>query len=549
MGKNAGETVKRAALIVMAGMIVSRILGYGRYKVIAYFFGRGWETDAFIGAFAVPDLLYILSSGGALGAAFIPLFSGLIEKNKTDEAWRLSSGVWNVLMAVVVPCIVLGIVYAPQFTDIIVPGFKDQPETRALCIDIMRVIFPMVIFTATAALCNGVLQSMNQYTTPAIAWSLHNIGIIAAAFLLHRAMGIQGLAYGVIAGAFSMVAIQLPAMARQGMKYVPTAGPRDPNVKKALVLFLPAMLGLSISQINLFVLPVTFGSMFSDGSVTSLQYGVRLLLLPLGVFGSALAMAVFPTLSAQAAGKRWDEFNATFSRGIRATFVFSLPCTAGFILLGLPIVRLLFGGGEFTLADCVDTAEVLTFYAIALVGHTAIQVVSRGYYALQDTRTPFLVALSSVLLIIIPMGVGLVLPLIDTGNMAIAALVFVSKISPFYYAGCALQSLEHQGVALAISFATLFNMIVLLALFRRRRPDFDIGQVWGGFLRVALATVAMSAATWGTMLALKGFDPALQVISNIAVSGAVFFAACKVLKVPEAEDVLNMVVRRFKRNK
>jgi putative peptidoglycan lipid II flippase len=543
------KTVKRAAMIVMIGMIVSRLLGYGRYKVIAYFFGRGWETDAFIGAFAVPDLLYILSSGGALGAAFIPLFSGLIEKKQSDDAWRLASGLWNVLMIVVVPSIVLGMVFAPQFTDLIVPGFRDEPETRRLCFEIVRIIFPMVIFTATAALCNAVLQSMDHYTTPAVAWSLHNIGIIAAAFLLHRSMGIKGLAFGVLAGAFSMVAIQVPVMMRMGMRYYPTAGPRDPNVKKALVLFLPAMLGLSISQINLFVLPATFGSMFSNGSVTSLQYGVRLLLLPLGVFGNALAMAAFPTMSAQAAGERWNEFHGTLIRGIRSTFVFSLPCTAGFILLGLPIVRLLFGGGEFTLDDCIDTKAVLMYYAIGLVGHTAIQMISRGFYSLQDTRTPFWVAFTSVLLIIIPMGVGLVQPVIDAGSAGFKALVYVSHVSPFYYLGVAVQGLKHQGVALAISIATLFNMIVLLILFQRRRPDFDMGRVWDGFARVTLATAVMSVFIVACAQVLKHRDPAVQVLTVIVVGGAVFFAACKVFKVPEVDDVVGALTRRFKAKK
>lgn len=543
------KTVKRAAAIVMFGMIISRILGYLRYKVIAYYFGRGWETDAFIGAFTVPDLLYVLASGGALSAAFIPLFSGLLEKKQEEDAWRLASGVWNVLMMVVVPGIVLGMVFAPQLTDIIVPGFRNEPQTKALCVDIMRIIFPMVIFTATAALCNAVLQSKDHFSTPALAWSLHNLGIIGAAFILHGRMGIKGLSYGVLVGAGSMVLVQFPVMIRKGLRYHVRSGPRDPNVKRALALFLPAMLGMSLSQINLFVLPITFGSLFSHGSVTSLQYGVRLLLLPLGVFGNALAMAAFPTMSAQAAGERWGEFHGTLARGIRSTFVFSLPCTAGFILLGMPIVRLLFGGGEFTMADCLDTRGVLLYYSIGLAGHTAIQMVTRGFFSMQDTRTPFLVALTSVLLIIIPMGVGLVQPVVDMANPAIKALVLVSHVSPFYYAGVAVQHLEHQGIALAISLATLFNLVALLILFRKRMPDFDMGRVWDGFARVTLATLVMSAVVAAAAFFMKNLDPSVQVLGIMVLGGAVFLAACKVFKVPEAGDVAGMFLRRFRLKK
>lgn len=547
MTQSAKETVKRAAAIVMIGMIVSRILGLVRNKAIAYYFGRGWETDAFLGAFFVPDLLYILSSGGALSAALIPMFSRLTGNGEEREAWRMASGVWNVMFKIIAVCIVLGIIFAPQLATVFMPGFRDEPRTFELCVTIMRIIFPMVIFTALAALCNGVLQARDHFTTPVLGWILHNFGIILAAMLLHDIAGIQGLAYGVLAGAFSMVAVQIPAMIKRGMRYDFRAGWGDPNVRRVLALFLPAMFGLSISQINLMLLPMSFGSMFLTGSVTSLYYAIRLMLLPMGVFGNALAMAAFPTLSRQAAAEDMAPFRDTLARGLRTTFVFSLPCTAGLLILGVPIVRMLFGGGRFSIHDCRDTAFVLNYFILGLTGHTIVQMISRGFYALQDTRMPFYAGLISVLLIIIPMDTALVLPFINMNNAALKALVYVCHVSPFYYAGLAAQSLRHGGVALSVTLAVLFNMGMLLYVFKRRMPQFQMRSVAVGFLRTCAATLIMSAVSYPMMLAMKRIDPIIVVFSNMAASVAVFLVAAKLLKIPEADDMVSMVVSRFKR--
>jgi len=539
-------------MIVMGGMIVSRLLGYVRYKTIFYYFGRGPETDAFLGAFAVPDLLYILASGGAMTAAFIPIYSELIEKDKKEKAWRLAGSVVNISFIVIVPLIILGIIFAPQLTRVIVPGFNNHPETFNLCVEIMRIIFPMVILTSLSALCNGILQSHNHFTTPAVAWSLHNIGIISAAVLLHGILGIKGLGYGVLLGAFSMVAVQVPAIIKKGVRYRFTLGRGSPETKRVLKLFLPAMLGLSISQINLLIMPITFGSYMGEGAVTALQGGIRLLLLPLGIFGNAISMAIFPTLSRQAGSGRMDEFKGTLAKGISATFAFSLPSMVVFLLLGLPIVRFLFGGGQFSVADCEATSYALLFYAIGLPAHTAIQVISRGYYSMKDTRTPLFIGLFSLLVITIPFCIGLLgintFSVNVLGNaVSLGPLMWFFRISPFYYLGGLLQNLTYGGVALSVSLATLFNFIALLIILIWRVPGIRMGEILVSFMRVGIAACVSGAGCYGAVRLTEGQDPFIQMIAGMTTICILYIGIGRFMKVGEINEMIQMFAGRLRR--
>ncbi len=532
----------------MIGMIVSRVLGYLRYKVIFYYYGRGAETDAFFGAFAVPDTLYMLASGGALTASFIPLFSELLEKGRRDEAWDLASSIWNILFVTVGLAVVAGMVFAPQLTRVIVPGFSGRKETFELCVMITRIIFPMVVFTSISALCNGMLHSQNHFTSPTIAWCLHNVVIIGATIAFHDMLGIRGVAYGVLTGALLMVMVQMPAIVRNGYRYRVTFGWRNPAVKQVFRLFLPAMIGLSISQINLMILPLTFGSIIGEGAVSALQGAVRLLMLPLGIFGSAISMAIFPTLSRHIGGGRVDQFRDTLVKGMSMTFVFSLPSVVVLVMMGQPLTRVLFGGGEFTVKDCVDTALALAYYTVGLPGHTAIQVISRGYYSLKDTRTPFYVGLFSVLIISIPFSLGVVSGYLSQSEaLGIRGLYAVSKVSPFYYLGLMGKGLGFGGIALSVSLATLSNLVLLMLLLYRKLPGISLRGMWVSAGKIAVATFAMGVVVLVQMGLMRGYDPMAQLAVGGILSGGVFIVVARVLRVREVDEIIEMFLGRFRR--
>ncbi|MEW6201630.1 MAG: murein biosynthesis integral membrane protein MurJ, partial [bacterium] len=378
--------------------------------------------------------------------------------------------------------------------------------------EMTRIIFPMVLLTSLSALCNGVLHSYNHFYAPAAAWNLHNIGIITLGILLYKKFDIFSLCFGVLAGALSMVLVQIPVIYWKGFLYSRVIDLKHPGVKKILRLFLPAMLGLSITQINLMLVPVFFGSYFGEGVVTALHYAIRLLLLPLGMFGNALSMAIFPALSRHAGADKRTEFRATFVRGINATFVFSLPSTVLFVILGLPITRLLFEGNKFTAADCEATAFALIFFSVGLVGHTALQVIARGFYALQDTTAPFKTGLFSVLLVSLP--------------------------------GCILlthTSLRYGGIALAISLSAIVNAVLLYILIARRIPELRTDQILSCFQRVASASLGMAIVCYYLKEYLAVYPIVIQVLVNMTISGGVFIVLATIFKVEEVQTLLRSI--------
>lgn len=512
----AKRTVGAAALVIMAGMIISRILGYGRFKVIAYYFGRNWMTDSFVDAFAVPDLIYTLLSGGALTASFIPVFTEYLVAKKEKEAWHIANSVGNLMLLAVAACVVVGMVFTPTLVSLLVPGLKKDPRSLAMTVDMCRIIFPMVLMTSTAALFNGILHSTNHFGAPAVAWCLHNIGIILFAVFLHERLGIFSLCWGVLAGATSMVLVQAPFVRAKGFRFRPVLDLKHPGVSRILRNFAPAVLGLSMTTINLFILPITFGSMLPEGSVTALQFGVRLLLLPLGLFGSALSMAIFPTLSRQAGEGRKGEFRETLVRGISTTFVFSVPSTVFLIVMATPVTRFLFQGNEFTEADCVATALGVAYFSIGLVGHTAVQVAARGFYAEKDTMTPFSTGFLSVALVSVP--------------------------------GCWLLSrtgLGHGGVALGISLSALANMFALFVMLRRRMPEVALGRVGVSFAKTAAASAGLLAVCWYLREPLAGYHPGIQVMATGALGGGVFLALAYAMKVEGFVELAGGMKKRF----
>ena len=519
-------TVARAAWVVSGGMMISRVLGYVRQKAIAYNYGMGWKMDAYYGAFNIPDLLYFLVSGGALSASFIPVFTGYLQRGEEDEAWKATSIVLNLMILVTTTGVALGLIFAPYLVRVVQPGFHGtSPRTFELCVHLVRILYPMVIFTSIAALCNGILHSFNHFTAPSLSWSIYNVAIIASAFLLSRHFGVDGLCYGVLAGAAGMVMIQAPVILKKGFRYHFSLDLKHPGAREILKLFVPAMFGLAISQINLMLLPNFFGSFLGEGTVASLVYANRLLLLPLGVFGSALAMAVFPTVTRQAGAGDMDGYRNTLVKGIRMTFLFSLPSTVVLFVMGLPVCRLLFQGGKFGYEDSRRTAIVLSFYAIGLIGHSSQQVITRGFYALKDTKTPVRVGIVSVLLITVPLGL-------------------VSVYTP----------LSYRGIPLAVSLTTIANSAVLFVLLRKKIGRLDTTAVLTSLLKIAAAAGLMWAVCAVCRMAFEHvINPTTlsRVALELAVVGglgtAVFAGVVFGLRVPEASTVLNSFIGRLKR--
>jgi putative peptidoglycan lipid II flippase len=556
------QTVVAGAGIMMGAALLSRVLGYARDRIIGYYFGASGHTDAYWAAFNVPDVLYYLLAGGALSAAFIPIFTRYLHEERREDAWRIANTLLTGLMLCVAVGVPLIMIFARQLLWVVVPGWaRAHPDRVEECARYVRIMAPMVFFTVTSALATGILQAFMHFTWPAVAWWVYNIGIIGGALVLGVGLGIGifGLCIGVLAGALLMVAVQWPALVKAGMRYRPRLDLSHPGVREFVVKFLPVMLGLAASQIGLLWLPAIFGSFFKGGAITDLRYANRLVILPLGIFGISISTAAFPALAAQVAAGASADFKRTLSGSLRAILFLSVPCSVGLVVLSVPIVGLLWQGGKYGHEAAAATAFALTWYGPGLLGLAAMQVMNRGFYSMQDVTTPPLVG-------------GLYLAL----NFALCMVLIRTPMA-------------YGGVAMASSISAIVGMVVLLALLRRRVGPMDMRQTTLSFGRIMAASLIMGAAAFGvsrwvgglvgldsTRVVIKappvhvaqssgetGYDKAeapppphrggyhlrvaVQLAASMAVAVLVYMALMALMRAPELNQAWALVARQFGR--
>ena len=450
--------VVEAAGVIGAATLLSRILGFLRDMVLARLFGAGAAADAFFVAYRIPNLLRELFAEGSMSAAFIPVFSEYLAKRTKRDAWELASAAFTTLLTVLTGVCLLGVLAAPWIVPLIAPGFGGDAEKLALTTLLTRIMFPYLLFIGLAALAMGVLNSIRSFAAPAFSPVLFNIGIIASAFLLAPLFDqpILAVAVGVVIGGLAQFLIQMPAMKKAGLLFGWRFDFAHEGVRRIGWLMAPALIGLSVTQINILV--STILASYFPGGPTYLFYGMRLIHFPLGVFGVALATALLPSLATQAAKGELDALRGTLGFGLRLIFFVILPAMVGIILLRLPIVHLFFEHGRFTAADTQGTAAAVLAYAIGLWAFAGVRIVVSAFYSLQDTRTPVLVA-----------------------AVALGANVALSL--------ALMEPLAHAGLALATALSAILNMAVLVVLLNRRLGPFDWDTIARSHMRVLLAAV------------------------------------------------------------
>jgi putative peptidoglycan lipid II flippase len=460
---SASPHQERAQVVEAAGVIglatlLSRILGFARDMVLARLFGAGLAADAFFVAYRIPNLLRELFAEGSMSAAFIPVFSEYLTKRTKRDAWELASAAFTTLLTVLTGVCILGILAAPLIVKLIAPGFSDNPEREALTTMLTRIMFPYLLCIGLAALAMGVLNSVRSFAAPAFSPVLFNIAIIASAFLLAPlfAEPILAVAFGVVVGGFAQFLSQMPALRKAEMLFGWRFDFAHEGVRRIGWLMAPALIGLSVTQINILV--STILASYFPGGPTYLFYGMRLIHFPLGIFGVALATALLPSLSTQAAKGELDALRGTLGFGLRLIFFIIVPAMVGLILLRVPIVHLFFEHGRFTAADTQGTAAAVLAYAVGLWAFAGVRIVVSAFYSLQDTRTPVLVAAVAL-----------------AANIALSLLL--------------MGSLRHAGLALATALSAILNMAVLLVLLARRLGAFGWEAILRSHARVVLASV------------------------------------------------------------
>ncbi len=522
------EQFTRRVGLFSAGTMLSRVLGVARESVFAYLFGAGFASDAFNVAFRIPNFLRDLFAESALSAAFVPAFVASLRAGDRERTWRLAANVLNTLVLVLSALVALGIVFAPGVVRFIALGFAGQPEKFALTVTLTRLMFPFLVLVAMAAWAMGVLNAGGRFFVPATAPAAFNavsavVPLAAYAWLKSRGVEpVVGMAWGVTLGAAAQFLVQVPALARMGVRWRPVLDWRDPGLRSVVRRWLPMTLGFATWQVN-FLINTFLLTFLREGSVTWVNYAYRIQHLPAGLFGAAIGSVAIAEYAHGAAAEEPGAVRRRFGHALGLVSVLTLPAAALLGALAVPVVRLLYERGRFTPDDTLLTAQALALYCLGIWPAAATRNCAAGFYSTGDTRTPALVA------------VGVV-----AANIAVnLALMRFIGFRSFPLAAAVTQF---------ANFALLF-----LLLSRRNRGLGGRAALKLSLLSLAAAVAAGAAAygcasAWAVLVGLGGFYArAGQVLVSGGIGIAVYWLAGRAMGVREFEDAVLALLRRRKR--
>ncbi|MEY2480165.1 MAG: putative peptidoglycan lipid flippase [Verrucomicrobiota bacterium] len=517
----------RATGVVGVAILCSRILGLIREQVFAGLFGAGRNLDAFLMAFRLPNMLRDLFAEGALSTAFITTFSQKIATEGDDSAWRLANKVATLTAIFMSAVTLLGIVFAPQLVEVMT-WWSWSPEKTELTILLTRIMWPFILLVSLAALAMGMLNAKNVFGAPAMASSFFNLGSIIGGVAFgwwldphFGARSLIGLSIGTLIGGLWQLIAQFPSLRRVGFKFNPDFKWRDSGVRTILVLMGPAVIAASAVQVNVLI-NSGFAARLGDGPVSWLNIAFRLMQLPLGIFGVAVATVTLPLVSRSAAVGNTNEFRGALAHALRLVMLLTIPAAIGLIILAEPIIALIYQHGRFTATATARTAEALRFYAIGLVGYSAVKVLAPAFYALNKRHLPMIVSLLSILV-----------------NFALNWFLTLHL------------GWGHQGLALSTSLVAITNFIFLFFMMRRYAGGLETSAMFMTIGKLVVAGALLAGICFGAQFWFFSTGPRIvvaigEMLLTIAVGAAAFFGAAYLLRVAEVRDVAELVKRRLR---
>ena len=515
-----GRSLARSASIVGLAFVASRILGLGREVILAREFGTSGEFDAYVSAFRVPDLLFLIIMAGSFGAAFIPIFSGFLGRGDRVRAWRLASAVLNLSALTMLVAAFLAFVFAgPLIRWVVAPGL--EPEYHDTAVTSMRILMLSPVLLGLGIAAKGILEAQDRFTLPALAPVFYNLSIIVGALVLAPTYGVYGVAWGVAAGATGHLLVQVPGLLSSGMRYRPVLSRHVDGLAEVARLLAPRVVGQAAFQIN-FIVVNALASNAGEGHVSALNYAWQLMMLPHGVLALSISTVIFPTMARLYDQGRVTELRATFANAIRPLLFLTLPASIGLFLFRTSIVQSMFQFGAFDERSTRLATAPLAFLALGLAGYALAEVLTRAFYAMHDTRTPVIAGVATIVL-----------------NVALGATL--------------VGRYGHAALAFSLSLTTAIEAFVLLVILGRRIGG-SLAAFADWFGRVATASAAMALVTFGMAVPLEratepGTAPRvvqiLLLLYAVAVAVFTYAAAASLLRVPELERVTNALTSRL----
>lgn len=524
-----------SAGVVSLAVAASRVTGLIRESVLAWLFGASGTFDAYVLAYRIPNLARDLFAEGALSSAFVPEFSRYLTTKSHEEACELSNITGTLLILIVSAVVILGIVFTPQFVNVLAPGYHAIPGKWELAVRLARTMFPFLLLLALAAQAQGILNASHRFGVPAVSSAIFNLGSVFFGLTLGYWFGprlgisaVEGMAIGIVFGGVAQLLFQLPSVWRAGFAWRPQWNPQHEGVRRILTLMGPALIGSASVHINLLVNTNLAAGIrdaaghIINGPVSWLAYAFRFMQLPIGLFGVSMGSAMLPRIARNAAQGNLPQFRDTLSRALVSTLLLTIPSSVGLAILGESIVGLIFERGRFTPFDTHQTALALSCYAVGLAGFSALKLLAPAFYALGDSRTPMCVSLAAVAV-----------------NFTVATTLVRGV------------GIGHAGLALSNAAVSWFSCLALLALIRGRIGGVRGRQLLLAVLKISLASAIMGAACFAlihaTAAAIAGIRlrRVVNLAAGIPLGAAVWFLSASALRIPELGEARTLISRRL----
>ncbi len=519
------EEIAKSAGNVGVFTLLSRIFGYIRDMVIAYYFGANTITDAFYFAYRIPNLLRRLFAEGSLTISFIPVFTEYLEKKGEGEAREVSNLVFTFLFLILVCITVLGVVFSPVLIEIFASGFTS--EEFELAVELNRIMFPYIFFISLSALMMGILNSLKRFFAPAFSPVLFNITIILTAVVLHGIFGIPiiSLAIGVILGGIIQFIFQYPFIRSLGFGFRFSKIRDHPAIRKIILLLIPQIFGLAVYNLNIIV-NTQYASYMPGGTISYLFFAERLIEFPLGIIAVSIATVMLPTLSSHASTGAMVKYRENYNFTLHLMLFVLIPALVGLIVLREPICNLLYQRGEFDYQATLFTSQTLLGYAVGLWAVGGIRITAPAFYALQDTKTPVKIAFAAFIV-----------------N---AVLGFVLGFT---------LNMNHTGLALASSFSSIFNFILLLYFLNLRLGVLELRKTLIFVIKVVVISIIMGLLVWKISTYVdwttSGFAIEKIVTMGIAIGAAMvsYVILAYLLRIEEAGFLIKLAMKRIGRGR
>ncbi|MBI4994212.1 murein biosynthesis integral membrane protein MurJ [Candidatus Peregrinibacteria bacterium] len=497
--------MKIGALLLGFSFFLSKILGLIRDHLLAGQFGAGngaeisaaFNLDTYYAAFRIPDFLFNQLSYGVLAAAFIPIFVEIFKKESIKTAFKFASDVLRLVTLIIAGFSIIIFILAPYILPIFVPGFSK--EALDVTVAATRIMLVTPLFFTIGSIAGGIQNAMNRFFALSLAPLFYNLGIIGGIVFLSKTYGVYGVAIGVAVGSFVNMLVQLPTIIKMGFKYAPSLKWWNNRVKEMILLSLPRILGMSVTQVSL-IIDTIIASTLAAGSITVINFAANLESLPIGIIGVSVAVVSFGTLSAHAADQNMHEFTKEITTNLRRILFLLIPLAFGMFSLRFQIVQIVLEKGAFTNTDTVLTANTLGFFLIGLMFGGIMFLLARGFYALKNTKTPVKAGIAAVAINII-------------------ASILLTKVWKF----------ETYGLAVANSTADIFNAAVLLILLSKRLSANiinlkEIGKFFAAAILMLIA-VHFTKNYFGNVF--------VQTAVSVVFGALVYFGACFAMRCEE----------------